>query len=155
MQQSPGSFCAIQLPFSFTAYRRSIYNVVADYIYLELVTFLLLVLVCIAAEKRHQVDKCDLIVLQPIWSNRWMRMAWLVAAAWSKNTHSTRNSQWRSYLEFCSDNGLNSKPAKDLTVAWFLLRKAKSSTFSTLNNHLSAIIALHECNGFEPKFRST
>lgn len=34
-----------------------------------------------------------------------------IASAWSTNTKSTRSSQWRIYIDFCHQNGLNPVPA--------------------------------------------
>lgn len=76
-----------------------------------------------------------------------------IMAAWSRNTLSTRNSQWQSYLNFCFAFGLKGLPATDLTVARFLLYKAKAVKYVTLNNYLSAIISLHKFYGFDQKFR--
>lgn len=76
-----------------------------------------------------------------------------IMAAWSRNTLSTRNSQWKMYLNFCHEFGLQGLPASDLTIARFLLFKAKSVKYVTLNNYLSAIISLHKFYGFDQKFR--
>lgn len=76
-----------------------------------------------------------------------------ISSAWSKNTVATRNSQWTSYLNFCAENGLKGLPAEDLTIARFLLFKAKTVKYSTINNYLSAICVLHRYYGFTPEFR--
>lgn len=76
-----------------------------------------------------------------------------ISAAWSKNTVSTRNSQWKSYLTFCNEHGLQSLPGSDLTIARFLLYKAKTVKFVTINNYLSAIISLHRFYGFLADYR--
>lgn len=78
-----------------------------------------------------------------------------ITAAWSKNTITTRNSQWKSYLGFCTDHGLKALPACDLTVARFLLFKAKTVKFVTINNYLSAIVSLHRYYGFNAGFRES
>lgn len=67
----------------------------------------------------------------------------------------TRNSQWKSYLSFCADHGLKGLPATDLTVARFLLFKAETVKYVTVNNYLSAIISLHGYYGFEANFRES
>lgn len=71
------------------------------------------------------------------------------------NTKSTRSSQWRIYVEFCSVNGLEPVPASVLTIARFLLYKSQSSKFSTVNNYFSAIVSLHKYHGFDADYRST
>lgn len=76
-----------------------------------------------------------------------------ITAAWSRNTVATRNSQWKSYLTFCSDHGLQGLPGSDLTIARFMLFKAKTVKFVTINNYLSAIISLHRFYGFEALYR--
>lgn len=76
-----------------------------------------------------------------------------ITAAWSKNTVATRNSQWKSYLSFCLENNLPSLPGSDLTVARFLMYKARTVKFVTINNYLSAIVSLHRYYGFEANYR--
>ena len=78
-----------------------------------------------------------------------------VAAAWSTNTLSTRNSQWRKYLKFCSDIGQKPLPADIQTVVRFLVFLARACKFSTVNNYLSAIIALHKFYGYDVTFRDS
>lgn len=78
-----------------------------------------------------------------------------ISAAWSSNTKLTRSSQWRIYMEFCLDNGLEPVPASVLTIARFLLYKSQSSKFSTVNNYFSAIVSLHKYHGFDADYRST
>lgn len=78
-----------------------------------------------------------------------------IAAAWSQNTQSTRNSQWRQYFSFCKIHELNSLPASELTVARFLLYKARSTKYSTVNNYLSAVCVLHRFYGYDVTFRSS
>lgn len=78
-----------------------------------------------------------------------------ITAAWSKNTIATRNSQWRSFLGFCNEHQLTALPASDLTVARFMLFKAKSVKFVTINNYLSAIVSLHRYYGFKAGFRES
>lgn len=78
-----------------------------------------------------------------------------ISSAWSKNTHLTRNSQWKQYFAFCSTYGLTPLPASEVTIARFLIHKAKTSKYSTLNNYLSAVTILHKFYGFKSEFRST
>lgn len=46
-------------------------------------------------------------------------------------------------------------PGSEVTVARFLIYKAKTSKYSTLNNYLSAIVVLHKFYGYPVEFRST
>lgn len=78
-----------------------------------------------------------------------------ISAAWASNTISTRSSQWRIYMDFCRDNGLQAVPAGVLTIARFLLYKSQTSKYGTINNYLSSIISLHKYYGFEAEYRST
>lgn len=74
--------------------------------------------------------------------------------AWSANTRSTRNSQWKNYTRFCAEHELVALPASELTVARFLLYKAKTVKYSTINNYLSSVISLHKYYGYECELRS-
>lgn len=76
-----------------------------------------------------------------------------LSAAWSKNTKATRSSQWKIYMQFCLDNGLLPFPASLCTVARFLIFKARTSKYGTVNNYLSAIINLHKYHGHNVDFR--
>lgn len=76
-----------------------------------------------------------------------------IAIAWKDNTKKTRESQWRQYYNFCGNLELTAVPAFARTVARFLMYKAESSKFSTINNYLSAITVLHKCYGYDPMFR--
>lgn len=78
-----------------------------------------------------------------------------ITSAWSKNTRATRNSQWKAYLGFCAEHKLKGLPSTELTVARFLLFKAKTVKYVTINNYLSAIISLHKYYGFEANFRES
>lgn len=78
-----------------------------------------------------------------------------IAAAWSRNTQSTQNSQWRQFFSFCKIHGLEPLPASELTLARFLLYKARSTKYSTINNYLSAVCVLHKFYGHEVTFRSS
>ena len=79
----------------------------------------------------------------------------MVAGAWSANTRSTRNSQWKQFGEFCNSVGLVPVPALERTVARFLMYKARSCKYNTVNNYLSAINALHKCYGKAVDFRDS
>ena len=76
-----------------------------------------------------------------------------IGAAWAPNTVSTRNSQWKKYLTFCSDNCLIAIPAETQTVVRFLVFLARSVKFSTINNYMSAINKLHEYYGHSVNYR--
>ena len=76
-----------------------------------------------------------------------------VGAAWSANTLSTRNSQWKKYLKFCSDLNLVPMPAEIQTVARFLVFLARDCKYCTINNYLSAIVSLHKFYGYPVLFR--
>ena len=82
-------------------------------------------------------------------------VAQAVSSAWSSNTLSTRNSQWKSFITFCSTNGLQPLPADHQTVSRFLVWLASRTKFSTVNNYLSAITMLHKYYGYEGDFRSS
>ena len=71
----------------------------------------------------------------------------VIGAAWSKNTLSSKNSQWSRYINFCHGLGLEPVPAAPNTVARFLVWQAKGSKYSTCNNDLSAITVLHWISG--------
>ena len=66
-----------------------------------------------------------------------------VGAAWTSNTLSTTNSQWKKYLLFCSETNQKPLPADIQTVVRFLLYDAYDCKYSTINNYLSAVISLH------------
>lgn len=76
-----------------------------------------------------------------------------IAMAWKDNTKKTRDSQWRQYYNFCGNLGLVAVPAAPRTVARFLMYKAESLKYTTINNYLSAITVLHKCYGYDPMFR--
>ena len=78
-----------------------------------------------------------------------------VGAAWSTNTLSTRNSQWKKYLKFCSDIDQIPLPADIQTIVRFLVFLARGCKYSTINNYLSAVIALHKFYGYDVIFRDS
>ena len=78
-----------------------------------------------------------------------------IGAAWSSNTLSTRNSQWRRYLKFCGDTDLLPLPAELQTVARFLVYLARDCKYSTINNYLSSIVSLHRFYGYPVSFRDS
>ena len=77
----------------------------------------------------------------------------VIGMAWAQNTKSVRNSQWKKFLTFCGDNELTPIPAEPNTIARFLVYIARSVKYSTVNNHLSAIIKLHQYYGYSANFR--
>lgn len=95
------------------------------------------------------VSLCVAVLLQELDSG----ISQAIASAWSRNTMLTRNSQWKSFLTFCVDNQLKGLPADDLTIARFLLFKARTVKYSTINNYLSAICTLHRYYGFSADYR--
>ena len=82
-----------------------------------------------------------------------VEVASAVGAAWSRNTLLTRNSQWSRFIGFCHKHGLQPLPASAQTVSRFLVWQAHDTKFSTVNNYLSAINALHRFYGHDIDFR--
>ena len=78
-----------------------------------------------------------------------------VGAAWSSNTLSTRNSQWRKYLQFCSETDQTPLPADIQAVVRFLVYLGRTCKYSTINNYLSAVISLHKFYGYDVSFRDS
>lgn len=76
-----------------------------------------------------------------------------ISCAWRENTKRARSSQWRQFMTFCENLDLVSVPADSRTVARFLVMKAETCKFSTINNYLSAIIVLQKCYGYQPHYR--
>ena len=72
-----------------------------------------------------------------------------IGSAWASTTLSTRNSQWKRYLQFCEDKEFLPLPASSR----FLVFQARSSKYSTVNNYLSAINRLHQFYGYQIDFR--
>lgn len=56
-------------------------------------------------------------------------------------------------MNFCQNLGLVAVPADSRTVARFLVLKAETCKFNTINNYLSAIIILQKCYGYQPYYR--
>lgn len=77
----------------------------------------------------------------------------VIRGAWAESTLKTRNSQWNRFIDFCRSNQLTPLPADQTTVARFLVNLAKDCVYSTCNNYLSAIIALHKFYGYDASFR--
>lgn len=77
----------------------------------------------------------------------------VMRAAWADSTLRTRNSQWKRYIDFCMANDLIPIPGDVLSIARFLVNLAGSCKYSTCNNYLSAIIALHKFFGHPGDFR--
>ena len=78
-----------------------------------------------------------------------------VEAAWSSNTLSTRNSQWKRYFKFCTDTSQCPLPAEIQTVVRFMVFLARDCKYSTVNNYLSAVISLHKFYGYSVSFRDS
>ena len=78
-----------------------------------------------------------------------------VGAAWSSNTLSTRNSQWKRYLKFCTDIHEVPLPSDIRTIVRFLVYLARDCKYSTVNNYLSAVISLHRFYGYDVQFRES
>lgn len=76
-----------------------------------------------------------------------------VFCAWRDNTKKARASQWRQFMNFCQNLGLIAVLADSRTVARFLVLKAETCKFSTINNYLSAIMVLRKCYGYQPYYR--
>ena len=78
-----------------------------------------------------------------------------VTAAWSSNTLATRNSQWSKYFAFCRDINQVPLPATSQTVSRFLVFLGRTCKYSTINNYLSAVVALHKFYGYPSEFRTS
>lgn len=65
---------------------------------------------------------------------------------------STRRSQWRVYLRFCSRFGLVPIPAAHSTVTRFLVHLSTYCKYTTILNYLSAINVLHRHFGYNVAF---
>ena len=75
------------------------------------------------------------------------------AAAYADSTLSTRRSQWRVYLRFCSTYSLVPIPAQLQTVVRFLIHLSTYSKYCTIINFLSAINVLHRHFGHSVTFQ--
>lgn len=80
-------------------------------------------------------------------------MSKVIMASWAQSTWSTRNSQWKRFLNFCSDINACPLPADVLTVCRFLVVLGQTSKFSTVTNYVSAVNGLHRYYGHEIDFR--
>lgn len=84
------------------------------------------------------------------------RVADIVSSAWSENTLSCRNSQWRRFISFCSDRGLAAMPASMSTIVRFLAYlESLGLKYVTINNYLSSVVVLHRFYGLDGDFRSS
>lgn len=84
------------------------------------------------------------------------RVAEIVSSAWSENTLSCRNSQWKKFFKFCSDRGLLALPASMTTLVRFLaFLESQSLKYVTINNYLSSVVVLHKFYGLEGNFRES
>ena len=78
-----------------------------------------------------------------------------IAAAWSSNTLSVRNSQWSKFISFCTSINQPPLPASTETVSRFLVWLARTCKYSTINNYVSAVVSLHKFHGYDPQFRDS
>lgn len=69
---------------------------------------------------------------------------------WAESTWTTRNSQWRRYLNFCESYGITSIPATVDTMCLYVTFLTQSLAYSSICNYLSAVWSLHQFMGFEP-----
>lgn len=81
------------------------------------------------------------------------RVAELVGSAWASKTLSTRNSQWKRFIDFCLCNGLTPLPAELSTILRFVADLSMSCKFTTINNYISALNMLHKFYGYDIDFR--
>ena len=75
------------------------------------------------------------------------------AAAYADSTLSTRRSQWRVYLRFCSTYGLVPIPAQPQTIVIFLTHLSSSCKYCTIIDYLSAISVLRRHFGHSVTFQ--
>ena len=75
------------------------------------------------------------------------------AAAYADSTLSTRRSQWRVYLRFCSSYGLVPIPAQPQTIVRFLIHLSTYCKYCSIINYLSAINVLHRHFGHSVTFQ--
>ena len=78
-----------------------------------------------------------------------------VGSALADTTLKTRNFQWKRFIDFCKDNGLQPLPTTNHTVARFLVFQSCTSKFSTVNNYASAINKLHHFYGHNIDLRES
>lgn len=76
------------------------------------------------------------------------RVSDILGSAWSANTLSVRNSQWKLFLQFCADRAMVSVPVELSTVVRFLaFLEIRGYKYSTINNYLSAVVTLQKFYG--------
>lgn len=84
------------------------------------------------------------------------RVAEIVSSAWSGNTLSCRNSQWKKFLGFCNDRCLVALPASLSTVVRFLaFLESCGFKYGTINNYVSSLVVLHKFYGVDSGFRES
>lgn len=84
------------------------------------------------------------------------RVAEIVSSAWSANTLSCINSQWRKFLSFCVARNLSAMPAALSTIVRFLAYlESLGFKYVTINNYLSSILVLHRFYGLDGDFRNS
>lgn len=74
---------------------------------------------------------------------------------WAESTWTTRNSQWRRYLNFCADYRLTSVPATVETTCLYVTYLSQSLAYSSICNYLSAVWSLHEFMGYKPRAKGS
>ena len=82
-------------------------------------------------------------------------MSSAIGAAWSSNTLSTQNSQWKKYFKFCADTNQHPLQAVVQTIVRFFVFLAQDCKYGSINNYLSAVISLHKFYGYQVSFRES
>ena len=65
----------------------------------------------------------------------------------ANNTLRAYKADFRDFVLFCQQNGLNSMPSKPQIITLYLTHLSKSSKFSTLKRRLASISVIHKLNG--------
>ena len=63
------------------------------------------------------------------------------------NTLRAYKADFRDFVLFCQQNGLNSMPSEPKVITLYLTHLSKSSKFSTLKRRLASISVIHKLNG--------
>lgn len=69
---------------------------------------------------------------------------------WAESTWSSKRSQWKRYLDFCSLYNLSAVPASDQTGSLYITYLTDQVCFSTICNYVSSVWSLHSFLGEEP-----
>ena len=75
-------------------------------------------------------------------------MRYLLGNWLADSTKSTRNSQWKHYLQFCDDYERVPLPASLDTILLYLSHMSLSFKYVSIINYLSSVWTLHKLNGF-------